>query len=104
MPEILENILLAAIPSMLGYVIWILKEQRKEDKAKKDATKCLLRVQLIEYYEKYQDHESVPAYVFDNWSEMFKDYQELGGNGTVAQMNHSFMKHTIEHGGFHHGD
>ena len=40
------------MPTLLGYVVWLLKNQKKVD-ANSKGTMLLLRVQLIEYHEKW---------------------------------------------------
>ena len=49
-----------ALPALLGYIVWLLKEQRRkidlEDKKREDNSKgtmLLLRVKLIEYHDEY---------------------------------------------------
>lgn len=46
----------------------------------------LLRVQLIEYHEKYMNIGEIPSYAYENFSEMYAAYHELGGNGMVTKM------------------
>lgn len=63
------------------------EESEKREHALKDGLTCLLRVQLIEYHEKYMDKHSIPNYAYENWEKMFKAYKELGGNGMMIQMD-----------------
>ena len=76
-----------ALPILLGYIVWLLQEQKKkqvqdakerderiaEERKKRDAnsagTMLLLRVQLIEYF-----------------CEMYEAYHRLGGNGMITKM------------------
>lgn len=46
----------------------------------------LLRVQLIEYHDKYMALGEIPSYVYENFVEMYKAYHELGGNGMITKM------------------
>jgi len=69
-----------------------LRQSRKEESEKRehaigDGVTCLLRVQLIEYHEKYMDKHSIPNYAYENWEKMYKAYRELGGNGMLIQMD-----------------
>ena len=85
-----------------GILVWIVKSllsdnkrlreerknaEQKEHDALKDGVLSLLRIQLIEYHDKYMTRDSLPAYVLDNWSDMYKSYSALGGNGTIKRMN-----------------
>jgi len=76
-----------ALPLVLGYIIWLLKEQRKVRSANSEGTKCLLRVKLIEYHDKYMEKKAIPSYALRNWVEMFQAYKGLGGNGMIDGMD-----------------
>ena len=49
-------------------------------------TMLLLRVQLIEYHDKYMKLGEIPSYAYQNFQEMYEAYHELGGNGMVTKM------------------
>lgn len=74
------------LTSLLGYVVWLLKEQKKERDANAKGTMLLLRVQLIEYHDKYMKLQEIPSYAYDNFVEMYEAYHALGGNGMVTKM------------------
>lgn len=74
------------LTSLLGYVVWLLKEQKKERDANAKGTMLLLRVQLIEYHDKYMKTQEIPSYAYDNFVEMYEAYHALGGNGMVTKM------------------
>ena len=66
-----------ALPVLLGYIVWLLQEQkRKQNLAikKRDdnskGTMLLLRVQLIEYHDKYTQKGEIPSYAYQNFCEM----------------------------------
>lgn len=90
MSEILMQTYLIALPiiltSVLGYVVWLLKEQKKSKDANGKGTMLLLRVQLIEYHDKYVALGEIPSYAYDNFDEMYKAYHALGGNGMITKM------------------
>ena len=75
-----------ALPILLGYIVWLLQNQHKKQDANSKGTMLLLRVQLIEYHDKYMKKGSIPAYAFDNFSEMYDAYHSLGGNGMATKM------------------
>lgn len=93
-----------ALPIFLGYIVWLLQEQKKKqatDAKERDAriaeekkvrnansagTMLLLRVQLIEYHGKYTQLGNIPSYAYQNFCEMYDAYHELGGNGMVTKM------------------
>lgn len=104
--DILMQTYTIALPVLLGYIVWMLQEQKKkqiadskarderleEEREVRDAnsagTMLLLRVQLIEYHDKYMKLGEIPSYAYENFCEMYKAYHRLGGNGMVTKMMH----------------
>lgn len=74
------------LPAVLGYIVWLLKQQKKTRDANSQGTMLLLRVQLIEYHDKYTKRGSIPSYAYQNFCEMYDAYHALGGNGMVTHM------------------
>jgi hypothetical protein len=75
------------LTSLMGYIVWLLKEQRKDKKAQEQGIMLLLRVQLIEYHDKYMRKGKIPTYAYQNFEEMYKAYRELGGNSMAVKMH-----------------
>lgn len=90
MKELLIQTYTVALPiiltALMGYVVWILKNQKKDRDANSRGTMLLLRVQIIEYHDKYIKRGSIPSYAYENFCEMYAAYHELGGNGMVTKM------------------
>ncbi len=104
MKDILMQTYIIALPILLGYIVWLLQEQKKkqvqdakerderiaEERKKRDAnsagTMLLLRVQLIEYHGKYMKLGKIPSYAYENFCEMYEAYHRLGGNGMIPKM------------------
>ena len=90
----MENFLLEtysiALPivltTLMGYIVCLLKKQKKDRDANSKGTMLLLRVQLIEYHDKYTILGSIPSYAYENFCEMYEAYHELGGNGMITKM------------------
>lgn len=74
------------LTALMGYVVWLLKNQKKDRDANSKGTMLLLRVQLIEYHAKYMQLGEIPSYAYENFCEMYEAYYELGGNGMVTKM------------------
>ena len=74
------------VTALMGYVIWLLKNQKKDRDANSRGTMLLLRVQLIEYHTKYTALGTIPSYTYQNFCEMYEAYHELDGNGMVTKM------------------
>lgn len=83
---IVANIAIAVITPLLGYIVWLLKNQKKDRDANSQGTMMLLRVQLIEYHDKYMKLGEIPSYAYENFCEMYDAYHALGGNGMVTKM------------------
>ena len=106
MSEVITQTYFIALPIVLGYMVWLLQEQKKkqtkdakerneriaEERAMREAnskgTMLLLRVQLIEYHSKYTQIGNIPSYAYENFCEMYKAYHDLGGNGMITKMKH----------------
>ena len=83
------------LTALMGYIVWLLQEQRKQKKAdvierderieaeqkQREAnsrgTMLLLRVQLIEYHDKYMRLGEIPSYAYENFNEMYEAYHRL---------------------------
>lgn len=86
MQQSIIDICVPAVPVVLGYIVWLLKSQKKDRDANSKGTMLLLRVQLIEYHDRYTALGHIPSYALDNFIEMYEAYHELGGNGMVTEM------------------
>ena len=74
------------LPAVLGYIVWLLKRQKRDRDANGKGTMLLLRVQLIEYHDRYMKEGHIPSYALENFIEMYEAYHDLGGNGMVTKM------------------
>lgn len=90
MEKILMETYSIALPivltALMGYIVWLLKKQKKDRDANSKGTMLLLRVQLIEYHDKYTILGSISSYAYENFCEMYEAYHELGGNGMITKM------------------
>ncbi len=74
------------LPILMGYIVWLLKNQKKDRDASGKGIMLLLRVQLIEYHNKYMAEGEIPTYAYQNFDEMYEAYHTLGGNGMITKM------------------
>ena len=88
--EMLKETYTIALPivltALMGYIVWLLKNQKSDRDANSRGTMLLLRVQLIEYHDKYMALKEIPSYAYQNFMEMYETYHALGGNGMVTKM------------------
>lgn len=76
------------LTSLMGWIVWLLKKHKKDRDANSKGTMLLLRVQLIEYHDKYMMLGDIPSYAYENFMEMYDAYHALGGNGMITKMMH----------------
>jgi len=81
-----EILLGALIPTLLGYIVYILKVQSKGRINQNRGTMLLLKVQLIAYHEKWVSRGFVTRHGLTNFTEMYDAYRSLGGNGMIEQL------------------
>ena len=84
------EVVFAGAVSALGVGYRHLIRRAKEQKAEQDAIRrgiqALLRDRIIQAYNHYTEKGNCPIYARDNIGTLYKDYQALGGNGTVAKL------------------
>lgn len=86
MADFLMTTYTIALPILLGYIVWLLKTQKKDRNANSKGTMLLLRVHLIEYHDKYTEQGEISSYAYENFIEMYEAYHALGGNGMITKM------------------
>ena len=84
--QIIMTIYSVLLPLLVGYIIKLLKDQKKERDANAKGTMLLLRVQLIEYHDRYTARGTIPSYAYQNFKDMYAAYHDLGGNGMIEKM------------------
>ncbi len=99
MKEILTQTYTIALPVVLGYIVWLLQNQKKGRDANTKGTMLLLRVQLIEYHDKYMKLGEIPSYAYENFEEMYEAYHKLGGNGMITKMKEEIEELHLGRGG-----
>ena len=87
MKDLMMQTYTVALPILLGYMVWLLKTQKKDKDANTKGTMLLLRVALIEYHAKYTAIGSIPSYAYENFCEMYEAYMAMvGDDGMVVKM------------------
>ena len=87
------------LTSLMGYIVWLLKRQKNDRDANSRGTMLLLRVQLIEYHDKYMKLGEIPSYAYQNFQEMYDAYHQLGGNGMVTKMKNEIEELHLKQNG-----
>lgn len=99
MKEFIMQTYTIALPVLLGYIVWLLQNQKKDRDANTRGTMLLLRVQLIEYHDKYMKLGEIPSYAYENFEEMYEAYHKLGGNGMITKMKEEIEELHLGKGG-----
>ena len=86
MKELILQTYTIALPILLGYIVWILQQQKKDRDAKSRGTMLLLRVKLIEYHQEWTKRGYITKHGLQNYIEMYNAYHDLGGNGMVTHL------------------
>lgn len=71
---------------LLTYLIKKIKSLHTKEKAVEHGVQALLRNELIRRYREYETKGEITILDKENVEHLFKEYKNLGGNGTVAQM------------------
>lgn len=94
--NVLSILLSYLIPTLLGAGIGFLSSRVKKDRAKEKAieegVQALLRNELVRRYREYEVKGTLTILDKENIEEMFKQYENLGGNGTVKQLMTELMQ------------
>ncbi len=96
--SVVSGILLAIVKGLIEDNKKLKEQKQDKEKAMQDGMMLLLRIQLIEYHDKYIGMGDIPTYVYENFDEMYKAYSTLGGNGMVKHMKESMDKLKITTG------
>lgn len=90
MDNIIGIVISYLIPTILGSLIGFLstkiKKDRKKEQAIEEGVQALLRNELIRRYREYETKGELTILDKENIEAMFKQYENLGGNGTVKQL------------------
>lgn len=93
---VLSGVLLYIIQKLIDENKDLREQKKKNEKNKQDAIAKgvleLLRIQLIEYYDKYMKNGHIPSYAYENFCELYNAYEALGGNGMIKKMKQDIDK------------
>lgn len=84
MKELITQTYTIVLPILLSYIVWLLKKQKKDRDANNVGTMLLLRVHIIDYYDKWIQRAYITKPELENFIEMYNAYHTLGGNGMIT--------------------
>lgn len=103
MQKVLLDTYMVALPIVLSYIVWLLKQSNKKRDANCRGTMILLQIQLIEYHDKYCALGRIPSYAYKNFCNAYNAYHDLGGNDMVTKMKQEVDDLEIGKGGIYNG-
>ena len=74
------------VVSAFSYLMKKIVSLHKRQKAIENGVQALLRNELINRYREYETKGEMTILDKENMELMFKEYENLGGNGTIKQM------------------
>lgn len=96
--SVVSGVLLSIVKNLMDENKKLRKEREDKNAAMQDGVMTLLKIQLIEYHDKYMSSGDIPSYVYENFDEMYTVYETLGGNGMVKHMKESIDKLRVSTG------
>lgn len=96
--SVVSGVLLSIVKNLMDENKKLRREREDKNAAMQDGVMTLLKIQLIEYHDKYMSSGDIPSYVYENFDEMYKVYETLGGNGMVKHMKESIDKLRVSTG------
>ena len=81
MYEIIMHIIDIALPIILGYLVWVLKEERKERKATNQGMKEILGYMIDRWYEEFMLQGYITTDQRNTFDDVFQAYAANKGNG-----------------------
>ena len=81
--EIFDTILKFVLTGSLGYLVSVVKNYKKKTNATNNALKIMLQNNLTNTYFVYSTKKKIPDYVYKNWLNMLKEYENLDGDDFI---------------------
>lgn len=92
MKELVMELITVTLPIILGYIVWILKQQKRERSANSRGMMLLLRGQLKVYHKEYMQRGWITSEELADYLEMYEAYHSLGGNGVATKWKEDVQK------------
>lgn len=88
--------LFGGLTFLIGYLLKNIFSLYKRQLAVEQGVQALLRNELIRRYREYESKGEITILDKENIEHMFKEYKNLGGNGTVAKMYDELLELPIK--------
>lgn len=87
--QILKVVINYIVPLILGFLIATLKNYRKKNDGLKNGVMTMLQSNLTNTFFYYEPFKKIPDYVYKNFLNELKAYEDLGGNDYI----HTIFEH-----------
>ena len=81
--QILKSIITYVVPIVAGFLIAKVSNYRKRNDGLKNGVVTMLQSNLTNTYYYYEPMKKIPDYIYKNFLNELKAYEELGGNDYV---------------------
>ena len=81
--SILKAIINYVVPALLGFLIAKLSTYKKKNDGLKNGVMTMLQSNLTNTYYYYEPVKKIPDYIYKNFLNELKAYEDLGGNDYV---------------------
>lgn len=96
MTNIIMHIIDIVLPVLLGYVVWLLKEERKERAATNLGMKEILGYMIDRWYEEFELQGYITTDQRNTFEDVYKAYAANRGNGAREAKWHEVQKMHID--------
>lgn len=91
-PELVFGIVSLSCTGLYGSVVKHLKKEQKKNDAIAEGVQSLLRENIVQNYNKYQDREYCPIYAKESIKRVYKAYHNLGGNDVATKLYKTLLE------------
>lgn len=90
-PELVFGIVSLSCTGLYGSVVNHLKKEQKKNDAIAEGVQSLLRENIVQNYNKYQDREYCPIYAKESIKRVYEAYHNLGGNDVATKLYNTLL-------------
>lgn len=91
-----QSIAAFVITSLIGSLFGLIGKVIIDARAQREATKSLLRTEMVKAYYKYRNNKKMPYYIRSAWYEDYASYKKLKGNSFVDDLKGEIDEWEVE--------
>lgn len=89
--EFVFGLIVAGLSAGYAKISKKLKEEKERNKAIENGVRDILRIQILDTYEKCKANGTITVSRKDAIDSAYNSYHALGGNGTITQVHNELM-------------